>query len=80
MPDAVAAAPDLASSEWAVMTDAELDEAAAMLARFVPLRFREQLKETAHLADDSHAGSVTIYRGRRAGDLCTGCATSRPAP
>jgi hypothetical protein len=32
MSDALAATPELASPEWAVMTDAELDKAAADLA------------------------------------------------
>lgn len=61
MTDALAATPELASPEWAVMTDVELDEAAAKLARTAPYELRGQWFDAAHLEESALPHSVSIY-------------------
>ncbi|MET9263770.1 hypothetical protein [Amycolatopsis sp. NPDC004079] len=61
MTDALAATPELGSPEWAVMTDAELDEAAARLARSAPWDLREKWLDAAHLQNSRPPGSTPIY-------------------
>lgn len=61
MDDALDAVPELADPEWAVMPDAELDEAAAKLARLAPYSPRDRWLDAAHLADHSMPKNVPVY-------------------